>query len=205
MNKMNAETYCFDSSIEYDLIYFQSPPYAASIQKQSYNRKGTLLRAATLINGFYVVAEPTVFSTDICSLLNPAACTDGLTVAVWAQLLAAPSPQTTTDASAVYIVSAGAPQSPGVAILVKYYGVDDVTGLTNVQLVGLLNNGLTTWRANVMLTASKLVSSWHNLALSWGPYIGLFLYLDGQIVGKNGIQNSNLLFFLMKYTVQKTI
>ena len=80
-------------------------------------------------------------------------------------------------------MSAGAPQSPGVAIFVEYYGVDNVTGLPNIQLVCVLNNGLTTWRANVMLAAASLVSSWHNVALSWGPYIGLLLYLDGRVVG----------------------
>ena len=178
-----AETYCFDSSIEYILTSFDSPPYDASIQGSFYNKNGTILRAVKLINGFYVVTQPTVYSNDICSLLNPAACTNGLTVSVWAQLLAAPSPQTISDTSAVYILSAGAPQSPGVAILVKYYGVDNVTGLSNIQLVCVLNNGLTTWRADVMLAAARLVSSWHNFALSWGPYIGLLLYLDGQVVG----------------------
>ena len=177
------ETYCFDSSIEYILTSIESPLYNASIQGSFYNKNETILRAVKLVNGFYVVAKTNVYSTDICSLLNPAACTNGLTVSVWAKLLAAPSSQTITDASAVYILSAGAPQSPGVAILLKFYGIDNVTGLPNVQLVCLLNSGLTTWRADVMLAAARVVSSWHNFALSWGPYIGLLLYLDGQVVG----------------------
>ena len=171
-----TESYCFDGCQSYWLVS-ASDTHAKSGASATLNLAGSAPRAALLTNGYYVAST---FADASCAPTNPGACSGGLTVALWAGVDAPP----VVGGAPVVLLNAGPPKYAGVSLhLLSGTYATGASAPASVNLVAVVDTGAQTWSANVELDAGLLIGAWHNYALSWSPNYGIFIFVDGLIVG----------------------
>ena len=173
-----SESYCFDGCQSYWLVS-ASDTQPKSGASATLNIAGSALRAALITNGYYVAATfAQSFVASTCAPTNPGACSSGLTVALWAGVDAAP-----VGNAPVVLFNAGPPTYAGVSLHLLAGTYTTGSSTARVNLVAMVDTGTRTWSANVELEAGLLIGAWHNYALSWSPDYGVFVFVDGLIVG----------------------
>lgn len=151
------------------------------------NIANSAARAAYITNGYYVAATfgnmfpngDMLFLPPVCTLTNPGACPSGLTVALWARVDSVPI----VGGGPVVLANSGPPSFAGMSLhlLAGSYAMSSLSALLKVQAV--VDTGTQTWTASVELEPSLLIGAYHNYAVSWSPNYGIFIFIDGNIVG----------------------
>lgn len=178
MVQICAESYCFDQCQNYVLVS-ASDANAKFNASATLNLAGTSARAAYITNGYYVAATFALSSALMCAPTNPGACAGGLTVALWARVDAPP----VVGGAPVVLLNSGPPAAAGVSLHLVPGSYPTSTSAVRVVLVAVVDTGARTWTASVELDAGLLVGAWHNYALSWSSSYGIFIFVDGLIVG----------------------
>lgn len=174
-----SESYCFDGCQSYWLVS-ASDTHAKSGASATLNLAGSAPRAALITNGYYVAGTfALAFAAASCAPTNPGACSSGLTVALWAGVDASP----VVGGAPVVLFNAGPPTYAGVSLHLLAGTYATGASAARVNLVAVVDTGAQTWSANVELDAGLLIGAWHNYALSWAPNYGIFIFVDGLIVG----------------------
>ena len=172
---------CFDGSEQFYLLSVFDSAQTKSGFVKTLNRKGSAARAPLLAGGFVQVAMIPQRRVSFCSVVEPNACTDGITLSVWAKILKAPSGITLDES--IFLVNSGPPKYQGVTIYLSKGTAISANDIEQIKITWMVDVGDAFWKVTAYVNTSLIVDYWHNWALAWNSQQGLVGILDGRILG----------------------
>ena len=175
-----VEEVCFDGSEQFSLLSIFNTAQLKAGFSETLNRKGTASRAPQLHHGFVQIAQFPEATDGLCSVIQPKACENGISLSVWAKILEAPTGMILNES--IFLVNSGAPLYQGLTIYLSRSFLNRATGLAETKVTWIVDVGDEYWKVTAHVNTKDILEQWHNWALAWHSQHGIVGILDGRII-----------------------